>query len=122
MVDPQSQADPKFQTTFSYTRITAKGVRDALIEQKNYRDEQLPAERKMSTILNRMGYVNNGQKTNAISARKFGQQRILAKFSKATDLEKESQQESGLLEVAFMQLPLGQVCSRPCGPKKQYTR
>lgn len=56
LVDPQSQADPKFQTTFAYTRITAKAVRKALIEQKNYRDEDLPAERTMNTILNRMGY------------------------------------------------------------------
>ncbi len=52
-VDPQSQADPKFQTTFAYTRITAKAVRQALIEQKNYSDEELPAERTISTILNR---------------------------------------------------------------------
>src|SRR5215207_5020456 len=30
LVDPQAQADPKFQTTLAYTRITAKAVRDAL--------------------------------------------------------------------------------------------
>jgi hypothetical protein len=67
LVDPQSQADPKFQTTFAYTRITAKAVRKALIEQKNYRDEELPAERTMNTILNRMGYrLRAVQKTKPI--------------------------------------------------------
>lgn len=67
LVDPQSQADPKFQTTFAYTRITAKAVRQALIEQKNYRDEELPAERTVSTILNRMGYrLRAVQKTKPV--------------------------------------------------------
>jgi len=67
LVDPQSQADPKFQTTFAYTRITAKAVREALIEQKNHLDEELPAERTMSTILYRMGYrLRAVQKTKPI--------------------------------------------------------
>src|SRR2546425_4240260 len=30
LVEPQAQADPKFQTTLAYTRITAKAVREAL--------------------------------------------------------------------------------------------
>jgi len=30
LVDPQAQADPKFQTPLAFTRITAKAVRDAL--------------------------------------------------------------------------------------------
>ncbi len=35
LVDPKSQADPKFQTGFAYTRITAKAVRDELIKKKD---------------------------------------------------------------------------------------
>jgi len=67
LVDPHSQADPKFQTTFAYTRITAKAVRQALIEQKGYRDQDLPAERTLSTILNRMGYrLRRVQKTKPV--------------------------------------------------------
>jgi hypothetical protein len=31
LAEPQSQTDPKFQTLFKYTRITAKGMRIALI-------------------------------------------------------------------------------------------
>ena len=67
LVEPYSQADPKFQTTFAYTRITAKTVRQALIEQKGYREEDLPSERTMGTVLNRMGYcLRRVQKTKPI--------------------------------------------------------
>ena len=31
LADPESQIDPKFQTMFKYTRITAKAMREALI-------------------------------------------------------------------------------------------
>ena len=36
IVEPKSQADPKFQTPFAYTKITAKAVRQALIDEKGY--------------------------------------------------------------------------------------
>ncbi len=35
-------ADPKFQSTFGYVRISARAVREALITQKGYVSEQLP--------------------------------------------------------------------------------
>lgn len=35
LADWQTQADPKFQSTFLYTRMTAKAVREALIEKYN---------------------------------------------------------------------------------------
>jgi hypothetical protein len=31
LAEPESQIDPKFQTAFKYTRITAKAMREALI-------------------------------------------------------------------------------------------
>ena len=34
LADPASQTDPKFQTLFKYTRITAKAIREALITKK----------------------------------------------------------------------------------------
>jgi hypothetical protein len=49
IVDGHSQTDPTFQTTRLYTRISARAVRQALIEQKGYSDEQLPTE---ETIMN----------------------------------------------------------------------
>lgn len=64
LVDPHSQADPKFQTPLAYTRITAKAVRQALIEVKGYRDDELPNENTMGKILNRLGYrLRRVQKT-----------------------------------------------------------
>ena len=42
LVDPQSQVDPKFQSPFAYTRMTAKAVRQALIDHKEYTSEELP--------------------------------------------------------------------------------
>jgi transposase len=55
IVEPQAQADPKFQTTFAFTRITARAVRDELLN-----DEELslavPCRQTVGAILNRLGY------------------------------------------------------------------
>lgn len=56
IVDPKSQADPRLKTCLAYTRITAKAVRQALIDQKGYSDDQLPCESTIGEILNRLGY------------------------------------------------------------------
>ena len=56
LADPESQTDPKFQTLFKYTRITAKAIRKALITEKGWSDKDLPCTRTISTILNRLGY------------------------------------------------------------------
>ena len=56
LVDPKSQVDPKFQSPFAYTKITAKKVRSSLIESKGYSDAELPTERTISSILNRLGF------------------------------------------------------------------
>jgi hypothetical protein len=64
LVDPKGQADPKLSNTFVYTRITAKSVRQKLIDEKNWHDEELPKERSISNILNRLGYkLRRVQKT-----------------------------------------------------------
>ena len=41
LADAHSQQDPKFQSPFLYTRMTAKAMRKALIEQKGWTDEEL---------------------------------------------------------------------------------
>jgi hypothetical protein len=56
LVDAQAQADPKFQSTFTYSRISARAVREALIEQRGYTDEVLPTRQTIGDILNRLGY------------------------------------------------------------------
>jgi len=56
LVDGQAQADPKFQSTFLYTRISARAVRAALMSEKGYAEPQLPTRQTIGAILNRMGY------------------------------------------------------------------
>ena len=64
LVDPESQADPQLRNTFAYTRITAKALRQKLIDEKGWQEEQLPKERSFCNILNRMGYkLRKVQKT-----------------------------------------------------------
>lgn len=56
LVDPHSQADPKFQTPLAYTRITAKAVQQQLAAKAAGTGRPVPAERTVSDILNRLGY------------------------------------------------------------------
>jgi hypothetical protein len=56
LVDAQSQADPKFKSTFLYARISARAVREALVSQKGYEDSKLPSRQTLGEILNRLGY------------------------------------------------------------------
>ena len=55
LVEPESQADPTFQTTLAFTRVTAEAVRDEL-----RKDAKLapfvPCRQTVGTMLNRMGY------------------------------------------------------------------
>lgn len=59
IVEPHSQADPEMKSTRCYTNMTAAEVRKALIDQKNYASEDLPAERTFRDILNRVNYRLN---------------------------------------------------------------
>jgi len=56
LAEPESQVDPKFQSPFLYTRMTAKAMRQALIDQKGWTDDQWPCEHTMGHMLNRLGY------------------------------------------------------------------
>lgn len=57
IADPQTQADPSMKSgTLTYTRATAKAVREALIKDKGYSDKELPCENTIGNILNRLGY------------------------------------------------------------------
>jgi Rhodopirellula transposase DDE domain len=56
LVDGQAQADPKLQSTFLYARISARAVREALVEEKGYDEAHLPSRQTIGAILNRLGY------------------------------------------------------------------
>jgi Rhodopirellula transposase DDE domain len=56
LVEPESQADPKFQTPLAYTRMTAKAVHEKLKANEVGKNRHVPAERTIHDILNRLGY------------------------------------------------------------------
>lgn len=56
LVDAQAQADPKFQSTFLYARISARAVREALVSETGYDESELPTRQTIGEMLNRMGY------------------------------------------------------------------
>lgn len=56
IVEPKTQADPALQSSRRYTNLSAREVRQALIDQKGYRAHEVPAERTMRNLLNRMNY------------------------------------------------------------------
>jgi len=55
IVEPHTQSDPELKTSRLYTNLSAAEVRQALLE-RGYTEEQLPAERTLRDILNRMNY------------------------------------------------------------------
>jgi hypothetical protein len=64
LVDPNSQTHPTFDNTFRYTRMTAKAVIEALVQEKGYTKEELPALSTMRELLGKMGYrLRRVQKT-----------------------------------------------------------
>ena len=65
IVEPNAQVDATLRTPRLYIKLTARQVRTQLIEQKNYKDEDLPKRRTISTILNKLGYrLRKVKKTN----------------------------------------------------------
>jgi hypothetical protein len=56
IVEPSTQADPELKSNRRYTNLSAKEVRQTLIQEKGYREADLPAERTLRDILNRMNY------------------------------------------------------------------
>jgi len=64
LVDPNTCTHPTFDNTFRYTRMTAKAVLEALVREKGYDKEVLPAESTMRELLGKMGYrLRRVQKT-----------------------------------------------------------
>lgn len=56
LVDSQAQADPKMATNFAYTRVSARAVREALLKQKGYQEEEFVTRQTIGKVLNRLGY------------------------------------------------------------------
>lgn len=67
LVEGKTQVDPTFRSTLCYARISARSVREALIQEKGYRDQDLPSRQTIGTILNQCGYrLKKTQKTKPL--------------------------------------------------------
>jgi hypothetical protein len=65
IVEPSAHVDATLRTPRLYIKLTARQVRTQLIEQKHYKDEELPKRRTINTILNKLGYrLRKVKKTN----------------------------------------------------------
>ena len=56
LVEPHTQADPELKSSRRYTNWSAREVLETLQTQKGHAADELPSERTMRDILNRMGY------------------------------------------------------------------
>jgi hypothetical protein len=98
LAEPKSQVDPKFQTAFYYTRITAKAMRAALIEMMGWNDENLPCEKTIGNMLNRMGYcLRRVQKTKPTKKIKETD----AIFDNLDEVNKESDMREDSLRISI---------------------
>src|SRR3954468_3240749 len=56
IVEPHSYADPELKSSRRYSNLSAAEVLQALRDKKGYADQDLPSERTMRDILNRLNY------------------------------------------------------------------
>jgi transposase len=56
IVEPHTQADPELKSERRYTNLTAKELRQRLQSEMGYAETDLPSERSLRDVLNRMGY------------------------------------------------------------------
>ena len=56
LMEPHTQADPELKSARRYSSLSAAEVLEALQTKKGYTPENLPSERTMRDILNRMNY------------------------------------------------------------------
>lgn len=56
IVEPHTHADPELKSQRRYTNLTARETLEQLQASKGYARDELPSERTMRDILNRMGY------------------------------------------------------------------
>jgi transposase len=78
LAEPHTQADPELKSERRYTNLTAAETLELLQSKKGYTKQDLPSERSMRNILNRMGYrlkriqkakpLKKTKETNAIFA------------------------------------------------------
>jgi DDE family transposase len=97
IVEPHSYADPGLKSSRRYTNLSAAEVRDALIAM-GHPDADLPAERTMRNILNRMNYrLKRIQKGKPLKKTKETD----AIFANVKAVRDEARADPGTLEISM---------------------
>ena len=96
-VEPHTPADPELKSDRRYTNRSAREVRERLRAEKGYAVADLPGERTMRDILNRMGYrLKRIQKGKPL--KKTAQTDAL--FANVKAVREQSKSDPGTLEVS----------------------
>src|SRR3982751_1634511 len=97
IVEPHTHADPELKSSRRYTNLSAAEVRQALVDRGHRRDE-LPSERTMRDILNRMNYrLKRIQKGRPLKKTKATD----AIFVNVKQVQNQVRQEPETLEISM---------------------
>jgi Rhodopirellula transposase DDE domain len=97
IVEPHTHADPELKSSRRYTNLSAAEVRTALIG-KGYPAPELPSERTMRDILNRMNYrLKRLQKGKPLKKT----EQTDAIFANVQAVREQSRDEPGTLEISM---------------------
>jgi hypothetical protein len=109
IVEPRTQADPELKSARRYTNLSAAEVREALIA-KGYTPGQLPSERTLRDILNRMNYrlkriqkgkpLKKTEKTDAIFANVKAVKEQLRNDAETLEISMDTKAKVGLGDYA----------------------
>lgn len=98
IVEPQTYADPELRSCRRYSNLSAAEVLAALRAAKGYREEDLPSERAMRDILNRLGYrLKRVQKGKPLKKTKETD----AIFTNVAAVRQEARDDPGALEISI---------------------
>lgn len=97
IVEPHTHADPELKSSRRYTNLSAAEVRTALIS-RGYPQPELPSERTMRDILNRMNYrLKRLQKGKPLKKTEHTD----AIFANVQAVRVQSRDEPGTLEISM---------------------
>jgi hypothetical protein len=98
LVEPQTYADPELRSSRRYSNLSAAEVLTALRAAKGYHEDDLPHERAMRDILNRMGYrLKRVQKGKPLKKTKETD----AIFANLEAVRQEVRDDPGTLEISI---------------------
>jgi len=93
-----TQADPAVKTCLTYTRLTGKSLKKALVKVKGYAEDQIPSENTLRNILNRLGF-NRKRVQKSKPVKKI--QQVDEIFGNVHEANKESDDDPQSLRISI---------------------